>query len=378
VLYALTNGRKERASPGQAGVCPGCGAPMVAKCGVDVAWHWAHKAGSDCDPWSEPIGPWHLSWQDLVRVDSVEVPRGPHRADIVGNGDMIVELQHSPLDPAEIQERERFYGTMVWLFDATYRFRSVETGPRAFFSLGRVKHIQHCTKPVFLDFGSAVVEVEHFTEWFDKCSGFGTKRDRQWFVSQFLSEKVQGGSIPPTWGYQGVLESNPWAEGAPYRTMEHRTKWQISDQERERVFARGTKYLPLNYGWKQGQQSRPVSDYVIELFPALANGWTQGSLSSMRQFLSGTVMIFDGSMRILPATATDLQSVAARRAAQDLLQEAEDHIRAGRIPVLKPETKRLLLDRAKQAQLAREGPLLSYRARPPRIPDSHSNDEDVS
>jgi hypothetical protein len=353
VLYALVNGKKERPSPGGAAVCPGFRAPMIAKCGVDVSWHWAHRAGSDCDLWSEPIGPWHLSWQDMLRADAVEVPRGPHRADILGNGDVVVELQHSSIDAAEIQERERFDGAMVWLFDATFRFRMIETGTRAFFSLGKVKHIQHCEKPVFLDFGKEVIEVEQFTKWFDKCSGFGIRRDRRWSVSQFLSQKVHGGPIPPAWQYRGVLESNPWAEGAPYRKMKHPTRWQSADQGTERTLPHGIKYLPLNYRWKQGRQSRPVSDYVIEHFPALPNGWTEGSLSSMIQFLNGTVMIFDGLLRILPGAASDLESVASLRVAQELLQDAEENIRAGRIPVLKPETKRLLLERARQVVTAR-------------------------
>jgi hypothetical protein len=43
---------------------------------------------------------------------------GQHRADICTAEGLVVELQHSPLDPRVIAEREAFYGNMIWLFDA--------------------------------------------------------------------------------------------------------------------------------------------------------------------------------------------------------------------------------------------------------------------
>jgi hypothetical protein len=45
---------------------------------------------------------------------------GPHRADLVTATGWVVELQHSGISPAEIAEREAFYGArMIWLFDAS-------------------------------------------------------------------------------------------------------------------------------------------------------------------------------------------------------------------------------------------------------------------
>jgi hypothetical protein len=52
----------------------------------------------------------------LFPPDWQEVVIEPHRAD-VKTPTLIVELQHSSIDPAMIRERERFYGDMVWLFD---------------------------------------------------------------------------------------------------------------------------------------------------------------------------------------------------------------------------------------------------------------------
>ena len=45
----------------------------------------------------------------------------------------------------EIAEREAFYGSMVWLFDATHRFRMVPSGDLVFFGTngdpGRIHHV---------------------------------------------------------------------------------------------------------------------------------------------------------------------------------------------------------------------------------------------
>ena len=44
----------------------------------------------------------------------------PHRADIRRPYDgLILELQHSSIAPADIEQREAFYGNMWWLFDQT-------------------------------------------------------------------------------------------------------------------------------------------------------------------------------------------------------------------------------------------------------------------
>ena len=166
MLYADVFGERRTARPGLEGHCPGCRAVLVAKCGAINAWHWAHLSVADCDRWSEPTGPWHLSWQNAVDPSCVESPRGEHRADIVGNGGAIIELQHSAISADEIRAREEFYGDMVWLFDATHRFRALESGDWAFFSLGRTKHLPRCRKPVFLDFGDRMVEVASFTNVF--------------------------------------------------------------------------------------------------------------------------------------------------------------------------------------------------------------------
>lgn len=114
--FALIGGRRSRAIPGAIGTCPGCGANVRAKCGSVYAWHWSHET-KDCDPWSEPEGPWHRGWKELFPEEWREVVMGPHRADLRVPGG-VIELQDSSINAEVIKERERFYGRMVWVVNA--------------------------------------------------------------------------------------------------------------------------------------------------------------------------------------------------------------------------------------------------------------------
>lgn len=114
--WASVEGRRQLATPGAVGVCPSCGAKLIAKCGKVYAWHWAHEA-CDCDQWSEPEGPWHRGWKQLFPEAWREVVIGPHRADLRVPGG-VIELQQSHIGADEIEERERFYGRMVWVVNA--------------------------------------------------------------------------------------------------------------------------------------------------------------------------------------------------------------------------------------------------------------------
>lgn len=100
---------------------------LVAVIPIDYAPHWRHKGG-DCDPWSEPEGPWHIAWKGRFpeasrEVELVDERSGErHRADVrclwpSGEG-VILELQHSPISSEEQEARDAFYGRhhrMFWL-----------------------------------------------------------------------------------------------------------------------------------------------------------------------------------------------------------------------------------------------------------------------
>jgi competence protein CoiA len=109
---------------GQIAICDLCRNPIVAKCGDIVIPHWAHLSGHDCDTWYEPMTEWHVLWQQVFEADGadieVRVNRNGHvhRADVMLENGVVVELQHSSISPKEIRERELFYGPgMVWIFD---------------------------------------------------------------------------------------------------------------------------------------------------------------------------------------------------------------------------------------------------------------------
>jgi hypothetical protein len=107
------------AAPGATGTCPICRETLRPRCGEIVTWHWAHKSVIDCDPWQEPETEWHRHWKQFASEDRVEVVRGGHRADLISPDGAVVELQHSPISPEEIREREEFYGRMIWLLDGS-------------------------------------------------------------------------------------------------------------------------------------------------------------------------------------------------------------------------------------------------------------------
>lgn len=110
------NKKRVLPSPKAKAVCPVCGAPVIAKCGEIVTWHWSHLT-KDCDPWYEPESAWHRHWKERFPEDWREVVIGKHRADIkTPRG--VVEFQASPISSSDVQERESFYGKMIWVVKA--------------------------------------------------------------------------------------------------------------------------------------------------------------------------------------------------------------------------------------------------------------------
>ena len=122
--FALVNGERSEPKPQLRGVCTNCGSEMVAKCGRYKVWHWAHKARTMCDPWWESETEWHRAWKDEFPTEWQEVrhedpPTGEaHIADVKNPYGLVIEIQHSPIDPVELQVRECFYGEMIWIVDA--------------------------------------------------------------------------------------------------------------------------------------------------------------------------------------------------------------------------------------------------------------------
>jgi hypothetical protein len=248
---------------------------------------------------------------------------------------------------------------MVWLFDATHRFGYMKSGERAFFSFGQTKHLDLCKKPVFLDFGFEVVQVEQFTDAITMVSGFGVARSRESFSEAFLSDLLQPGASA---GGQFIPEpggSYPWEKKSPVWKLRHDTKW--IDRGQVVTFKKWAEYIKLNYYHHtvgDSQNKRFDYDNVINCYPDIANGWTRETLRQMKQFFSGEAIILGGLLRVLPHPAFVKQANGTVSATEHLLRIAYEHIQAGRVPVLKDSTKDALLEKARQGEISQCGRLL--------------------
>src|SRR4051812_12757131 len=76
--FALVAGERREAQPGLSGICEGCTAAMIAKCGTLKVWHWAHRSAVVCDHWWESETAWHRGWKNLFPESWQEFV---HRAD---------------------------------------------------------------------------------------------------------------------------------------------------------------------------------------------------------------------------------------------------------------------------------------------------------
>lgn len=123
--FALVDTDLVEATPGLKGVCPGCEQPVIAKCGTERISHWAHQRSKACDNWWEPETEWHRAWKDHFPKEWQEkflpdkITGEKHIADVHTEHGLVLEFQHSHIDPQERLSREKFYGNMVWVVDGT-------------------------------------------------------------------------------------------------------------------------------------------------------------------------------------------------------------------------------------------------------------------
>lgn len=123
--FALVDGLRTEPQPGLKGACTNCQSDSLAKCGKIKVWHWAHKSKISCDPWWENETEWHRAWKNIfpkewqenIHIDPITGEK--HIADVKTASNLVIEFQHSAIDPTETQSREAFYKNMVWLVDGT-------------------------------------------------------------------------------------------------------------------------------------------------------------------------------------------------------------------------------------------------------------------
>ena len=122
--FAQHNDIRIKAQPGAHGRCPGCGAEVIAKCGTQKVWHWAHKGRRHCDHWWENETQWHREWKNKFPSEWQEKPARDdngelHIADIKTPTGLVVEFQRSYLDLKEARTRTAFHRRIIWIVDGT-------------------------------------------------------------------------------------------------------------------------------------------------------------------------------------------------------------------------------------------------------------------
>lgn len=129
--FAIFDGNKIEASKGAKGFCQSCGAEVIAKCGEFKINHWAHKKIRQCDTWWETETEWHrewkgnfpFEWQEVIQFDRLTNEK--HIADVRTDKGLVVEFQHSHINPVERRQREDFYKNMIWIVDGTRLQRDI-------------------------------------------------------------------------------------------------------------------------------------------------------------------------------------------------------------------------------------------------------------
>lgn len=109
----------------------------------------------------------------------------------------------------------------------------------------------------------------------------------------------------------------------------------------------------MNYSWP-GHSGSVWSD-VIARHSEIANGWTDADLTEMRNLLTATPMILDGRLRLMPARAEDMKVEHTATTIRRWIANAEGHMQAGRIPLLKSSTLESLAKRAAQNEIEKYG-----------------------
>lgn len=155
--------------------------------------------------------------------------------------------------------------------------------------------------------------------------------------------------------------SDPWGKKSPVWKLKHDTKWMDSGSSRTVTYGKWAEYIKLNYyHYTVGDSQNKRFDYdnVIDRHPDITNSWTKESLRQMMQFFSGEAIILGGLLRVLPIPAVSIRVTATVSATEHLLRLADEHIQAGRLPVLKDATKQGLLEKARQWEISQYGRLL--------------------
>lgn len=99
-------------------------------------------------------------------------------ADVKFPNGLVLEIQHSPISPQKIKERQTFHRNVVWLFDATGPMQNSQIGYHK-----KIEWIQpretmkFANEPVFIDVGFTADRAKHeVLALTDMRTGFYTKK----------------------------------------------------------------------------------------------------------------------------------------------------------------------------------------------------------
>ncbi|WLB57432.1 competence protein CoiA [Bradyrhizobium japonicum] len=202
--YALASGQRVEAFAGGRATCLTCNGEVIAKCGSYRIHHWAHQGIRDCDSWAEKETEWHRAWKNKFPAECQEfiqhnLKSGErHIADVRTSHGLVIEFQHSHLDPPERIERESFYGNMLWVVDGTRLRRDYprfvnnaknslrETNNRGYFLTG---FPDECFPPLWLDSSAPV--IFDFRVW-DESQPPDVSRDTLWCL---LPGRAEGSAV---------------------------------------------------------------------------------------------------------------------------------------------------------------------------------------
>lgn len=185
---------------GYRAICPICHTAVTSKMYRAKKPHFAHISNRDCDKWSEGETEWHYSWKELVRNGFYERVIYPHRADILGNNNTVIELQHSPISGDNIEQREKFYGEMIWLLDGVSYFKgaeiSSEGGTVSFRFQYPRQSFTYFKKPIFahLHCGN-LIEIDRLAPKYIRGNIISWRS----FVDRYLSQVIKDEYNTPTY-----------------------------------------------------------------------------------------------------------------------------------------------------------------------------------
>jgi hypothetical protein len=195
--FALFEEERIEATPGAKGDCPGCGAEMVARCGTQRVWHWAHRGRRHCDHWWENETQWHRDWKNHFPVDWQEITARDehgelHIADIKTDKGLVVEFQHSFLNREEAQKRTQFHNPMFWVVDATRRATDMPNFIEA------LKYARHHPTPDGIVYEVNLLAVRLLKEWVTVgvIVAFDFRTDDVWVLRRVRGNWVFGFFYP--------------------------------------------------------------------------------------------------------------------------------------------------------------------------------------